>query len=133
MNNIIYLTKKLISSVEVEEIDFDFYKEFKVDRENDDEVGFCKVNEEFGSADGYPININRIIHILEILKRKGSTHVAIDYHCDHIGYMIDGYEILKASDNEIVSEIAKKELEKDSEKELLIKQLEERIEFLKNN
>ena len=130
MHSVIHLTKKLVEDIEIEEIDFDVYKEFNVDRENEDTVAY--VNEEFGNAEGYPISIDHVIGILNSLKDKGATHVEMNYHCDHIGYEFSGYEIKNASPDEIEKEVKRKQEVFEAEKEKLIKDLEERIEKIKN-
>ena len=49
----------------------------------------------------YPINIDKMIADLQSLKEQGSTHVEVDYNCDHIGYEISGYSITTSTKEEI--------------------------------
>ena len=98
MDNV-YVTKILKSDKEFSEIDFDLYKEF--DFNFDDFEDFVEIKMGHGGSDGYPINIDRMIEHLQTIKIKGVTHIELDYHCDHIGYVISGYEIRVSTPEEI--------------------------------
>lgn len=125
----IHVKKRLIESTEISEIDFDLYDEFGVDTEKDDELVLISPPRNHWGAEGYPINIDRVIKHLQDLKDKGATHVEMDYHCDHIGYEIDGYEYLPATDKDVEEHIRKEEEEErariQKKKEELQKQIDE--------
>ena len=93
-----YIKKTHIAEHEFSEIDFDLYDEFGFESGDDDE--FIVIKKGHGAADGYPIKIDRMIEALTTLKNSGATHVELDYHVDHIGYEISGYEIRKATPEE---------------------------------
>ena len=95
-----YVNKELVSYIEVSEIDFDLYGEFGFDY--DTHSSFIEI--PIGGdvyTDAHPINIDRMIKILTRMKSKGATHVEIDYHADHIGYMISGFEITPSKQKDI--------------------------------
>lgn len=54
-------------------------------------MDFTEVESEIEDAytDSYPINIETLEKMLQDAKSKGATHVEIDYHCDHIGYIVE--------------------------------------------
>ena len=52
--------------------------------------------------DSYPIKIDKLLSDLNNLKKKGANYVCIDYHTDHITYVIEGLNIQKSNDEEIV-------------------------------
>ena len=105
-----YIKKRHIGNCSFEDLDLDLHEEF-INNGDDDELEIVRVGR--GRADGFPIDIDRMIYALTGLKEAGATHVEIDYHCDHIGYDISGYNITK--------------LDKEEESRLIIKQQEERI------
>jgi len=97
----IYVTKILKSDKEFAEIDFDFYKEFGFDMDKFED--FIEIKMVNGGSDGYPIKIDRMIELLKAMKENGSTHVELDYHCDHIGYVVSGYEMRPSTQEEIAA------------------------------
>lgn len=123
----VYVTKKLINDVEHSEIDFDLYGEFKFDYDTHSEFVTIPMGKQ-GDADGYPIKIDRMIKTLEKMKAKGATHVEMNYHCDHIGYEISGYEIKLAGSKEI--EIFENERLTQRQKEAKISELYKQIQEL---
>jgi hypothetical protein len=122
-----YVTKTLIENVDFDELDIDLQEEFefKFNYEDDDE--FEVIDKGRGRADGYPVNIDRMIAKLQELKNAGSTHVELDYHCDHIGYEISGYEIRLSTEEEKqeFDEINKQEREKQQKIRDLYNQINE--------
>jgi hypothetical protein len=94
-----YIKKTLIDNKDFSELDFDLQGEFGFDYNEMDELD--EICSGQGDADGYPIKIDRLIEALTELKNSGATHVELDYHCDHIGYEISGYEIRLATEEEV--------------------------------
>ena len=94
-----YITKEVIGDVEHSEIDFLIRDEFGFDYENDQEL----VEIEVGNGDvrNESISIDLMIKTLQELKEKGSTHVALHYHVDHIGYEMTGYKIYRSTEDQI--------------------------------
>jgi predicted secreted Zn-dependent protease len=91
MNDKIYIMKELVGDFEHSDLDFDLSSQFGFNDEiNSDLVVLTRGS---GSADGYSINIDRMIETLNELKSRGATHVELNYHEDHIGYQISGYKI----------------------------------------
>lgn len=99
MEDEMYITKEVIGDVEHSEIDFLIRDEFGFDYENDQEL----VEIEVGNGDvrNESISIDLMIKTLQELKEKGSTHVALHYHVDHIGYEMTGYKIYRSTEDQI--------------------------------
>lgn len=90
------VTKKLIEEIEVSEIDFDLQNEFKKDPSDDDEeIDFVEKGKQATMVDATPINIERLEKLLAGFKEKGATHVEIEYHGDHFGYMFGAFKYSK--------------------------------------
>ena len=96
---VIYITKEVIVNVEHSELDFILHSDFGFDYEtHSDFVELLKGNPDVTNE---PIKIDRLIESLQELKEKGSTHVALNYHTDHIGYEMTGYKIYLATEEQI--------------------------------
>jgi hypothetical protein len=124
----IYVTKEVIDDVEHSEIDFLIREEFGFDYDVHSEfveleVGNPEVNSE-------PINIDLMITTLQELKEKGSTHVALHYHVDHIGYEMTGYKIYPSTEDQIKDYEGK--LKVNQEKEDKLRNLREEMRRIQN-
>jgi hypothetical protein len=121
-----FVKKKLITDYQFSEIDFDLHEEFGFDDNVHD--GFVEIGDgKHGSADAYPIKIDRMLGILQQMKNEGATHVELEYHIDHIGYNVTGWNIQLADKKEI-DEVERKEnahREKMKKKKELLQQLED--------
>ncbi len=95
----VYITKNIIGNESFSELDFVLQDEFEFNYEK--QKDFIVIEKGIGNVDGYPIKINTLIESLQDLKSKGTTHVELDYHCDHIGYDISGFNIIKSTKEEI--------------------------------
>jgi len=95
----IYVTKTLLKDDELSELDFVLQDEFKVNHEEDDD--FNVIEPKSGYANATPVKIDTLIKFLTKWKTKGVTHVEINDHCDHHGYIVSGYEIRKSTPVEI--------------------------------
>ena len=123
-----YITKEVIGDVEHSEIDFLIQEEFGYDYENYQEL----VEIEVGNGDvrNEPISIDLMVKTLQELKEKGSTHVSLDYHCDHIGYEMTGYKIYLSTEEQINTYEEKLKIKR--EKELKLKALREEYNKIAN-
>ena len=121
----IYINKTVVSDHNFSELDFDLQEEFGFNYEEFDDL--VEIQKGHGHADAYPIKIDRMIQALESLKNLGATHVELEYHCDHIGYDITGYEIKLSSNEDIERYVNAKDLEekKRLKKQDLLRQLKE--------
>lgn len=128
MEEIMYITKEVIGDVEHSEIDFLIQEEFGYDYENYQEL----VEIEVGNGDvrNEPISIDLMVKTLQELKEKGSTHVSLDYHCDHIGYEMTGYKIYLSTEEQINTYEEKLKIKR--EKELKLKALREEYNKIAN-
>ena len=99
MNKNMYVTRTLIDDVEHSEVDIDLHDEFGFDYESGE--SFVVIEHGHGDADGYVTSIDRMIKTLQEMKDKGATHVGMNYHCDHIGYEISGYNVRISTQAEI--------------------------------
>ena len=117
MEEIMYITKEVIEDVEHSEIDFLIRDDFGFDYENDQEL----VEIEVGNGDvrNEPISIDTLIESLQELKQKGSTHVALNYHTDHIGYEMTGYKIYLSTEEQINSYEEKLKIKREKELKLM--------------
>ena len=117
MEEIMYITKEVIGDVEHSEIDFLIRDDFGFDYENDQEL----VEIEVGNGDvrNEPISIDTLIESLQELKQKGSTHVALNYHTDHIGYEMTGYKIYLSTEEQISSYEEKLKIKREKELKLM--------------
>jgi hypothetical protein len=117
MEEIMYITKEVIGDVEHSEIDFLIRDDFGFDYENDQEL----VEIEVGNGDvrNEPISIDTLIESLQELKQKGSTHVALNYHTDHIGYEMTGYKIYLSTEEQINSYEEKLKIKREKELKLM--------------
>lgn len=118
------------------EIDLDLYdkmldkdwssSEYGIDTiklDNDDKYGW--------QGESEPIEIDKLISILNDIKTKGSNYVEIVYHHDHIGYYFYGLDIHRSTNKEIINK--KKRFEKENKilREQKIKELETELKKLK--
>jgi predicted butyrate kinase (DUF1464 family) len=117
MEEIMYITKEVIGDVEHSEIDFLIRDDFGFDYENDQVL----VEIEVGNGDvrNEPISIDTLIESLQELKQKGSTHVALNYHTDHIGYEMTGYKIYLSTEEQINSYEEKLKIKREKELKLM--------------
>lgn len=112
-----YITKEVIGDVEHSEIDFLIRDDFGFDYETYDDL----VEIEVGNGDvrNEPINIDTLIETLQELKQKGSTHVALHYHIDHIGYEMTGYKIYLSTEEQINTYEEKLKIKREKELKLM--------------
>ena len=104
----IYVTQIPTLKINIEDVDYELKQEFGVKygetfEDRGDE--FIITNEQAllrsMSHDSEIVNIDTLINSLETLRKKGSTHVAVDWHCDHLSYELYGYKVNLAEDNAI--------------------------------
>lgn len=124
----VYLKREVVYESEISEIDFKLKEEFGFDYEKHED--FLIEGDSNGYADAYPIKIEHIIQELVNMKDAGATHVEIGYHCDHIGYIFEGYRI-KPMDKSEVEEI-KNMKAKNDKKIQEIADLKQRIKELES-
>ena len=123
-----YITREVIGDIEHSEIDFLIRDEFGYDYENDQELVEIEVGN--GDVNNAPISIDTLINSLQELKEKGSTHVSLDYHCDHIGYEMTGYKIYLSTEDQITA--YENKLAINQEKELKLRALREEYNRIEN-
>lgn len=125
----IYVKRKFVYENELSEIDFILRDEFGFDYETHDE--FFIEGDVSPYADAFPVNIDVIIQELSNMKAAGVTHVEIDYHRDHIGYIFEGYQITLMTETEVNHLEQKQESER--RKREKINDLRKQIEILEND
>jgi hypothetical protein len=86
---------------ETEDLNQLLVEQFKGDNvlDDDDDYHYVAIQPDKDGNDrieASPIAIADIEAFLEIIKSKGGTHVAIDFHGDHFTYMIEGYKMERA-------------------------------------
>jgi hypothetical protein len=128
MEENIYITKEVIANVEHSELEFILYSDFGFDYDTHSEfVELLKGNPDVTNE---PIKIDRLIESLQELKEKGSTHVALDYHTDHIGYEMTGYKIYHSTEEQIKTHVDKQKTK--HEKDLKIEALRNEMRRIEN-
>lgn len=132
-----YITQHSVMKIVIDDVDHELKKEFCFKYETDDdfelENDFIITNEaslQYTSNDSEIVNIDTLINSLETLKKKGSTHVAVDWNCDHLSYELYGYRVNLAEDNEIEEYQYQKQIS--SEKRKQISELQNQIYQLRN-
>jgi hypothetical protein len=130
-----YITKEVIENKEHSEIDFLIQDEFGLKWEDEQVL----IELMMGNPDvtNEPINIDLMIKTLQEMKEKGSTHVSLHYHIDHIGYeMTDigyemtGYKIYHSTEEQI--NVYEEKLSKKLKKEKKLKALREEYNKIAN-
>ena len=108
------------------------YEAFKNHIEFDEEVhdDFDIIRIGNGRADAEAISIKHLKEMIDELEKRGSTHVSIDFNCDHDEYELSGYSYLQLSTQEL-EEIEHKKLT-DLEKIEKIRILERQIQDIQN-
>ena len=94
-----YITESNVASINVSELDTDWYNELGIDIENESANTIFKGNR---TADGFPINIDRLIDIFTKHKKNGATHVSIEHDSDHYGYVMDMIKFSESTTEEIL-------------------------------
>jgi len=123
-----YVKRELVYENELSEIDFKLQEEFGFDCKKHDH--FIVEGDSNGYADAYPIKIEEVIQELVNMKNAGATHVEIEYHCDHIGYIFEGYKIKSMTSKEVESVENEKKIEEEKQKK--ITELKRQIQMLEN-
>lgn len=98
------IIRKYTEEIEFSEIDFEMYDKVlgkNWDEKNEIESGIENKN-WYGEA--YAMDIDKMIEVLNGLKKGGANYVEVMYHCDHIGYVFNGVEIRKATKEEIAAD-----------------------------
>jgi hypothetical protein len=124
----IYVTKEVTDDISFSEIDIDLKEEYGFDYEDESEYIEIKVGNP--NVDTEPIKIDILIKALKRLKEDGSTHISLDYHCDHIGYDITGYKIYLSTEEQIKAYEDK--LAINQEKALKLRALREEYKRIEN-
>lgn len=125
---IMCITKEVIGDVEHSDLDFILRSEFGFDYDtNSDFVELLKGNPEVINE---PIKIDTLIESLQQLKEKGSTHVSLGYHCDHIAYEMTGYKIYHSTEEQI--NVHKEKVNARREKNLKLEALAEEMRKIQN-
>lgn len=112
----IYVTRTEKFTASPSELDFINREQFGW--EDYDKQEFVEIMVGNPSTSDEPISIDNLIEILQEAKAAGSTHVAIDYHSDHIGYDISGVELRLSTDEEIEKCEAKRKAEQDKRRQI---------------
>lgn len=123
----IYVTKEVIDDICFEDLDIQLKEDYGFDYEDDTDYVEIKVGNP--EVDNELINIDSLIIVLQDLKSIGTTHVSLDYHCDHHGYNITGYKVYHSTNEQI--EKFESSLKKHLNINSRIKELHEEIDRLK--
>ena len=72
-----------------QEIDAGIIEEYGYSYEDDIEVDI----EQSRGDDVEPLNIDKMLEVIQDLKSKGATHIYIEPNIDHQSYMFRGYKL----------------------------------------
>ena len=130
-----YVLKKYFKEVEIDEIDF--VNQTLLFGESDDyiETEFIRKGEQgnWYWGESIPMEIDAMIETLNELKKQGANFVEVVYHCDHLGYVFNGLEMRKATDEEIAEHLGKQVEVKENAKQEKIAELEKELKRLKGD
>lgn len=113
----ICISQHLIDKIEIDDVNHELRTEFGF-YSADDTNEFIVTNEETSYHESEIVNIDTLINSLETLKKMGSTHVSVDWHCDHLSYELYGYAVNYAEDHEIEDYQNKQKLKADKRKQI---------------
>lgn len=128
-DNLLYLKRTLVYENEISELDYELYDEFGFDSTTHSR-GILIDTDDYDS-NAYPVSIDKLIEELTEMKQQGATHVEIQYHTDHIGYVFEGYTIKAMSDTDIEEHNHQMQVERDKERR--IAELKKQIRILENS
>lgn len=123
-----YITIKTENWLEESELDFTLYDKIlgkKWDKDLADDAWVRTIN--IGRDDvieGYPIEIDSLIQILNKIKKQGNNFISIEHHTDHQGYVFQPKKVYQSTEEEIKSyeeeQIARKKRKEEANK-LIVK------------
>jgi len=128
------IEKNYVAEEEISEIDFYLKDDLGIGDDDDETLTIDNDKGMSWAGASYPINIYRLIGLLDIIKDKHKCeYVEIMYHTDHIGYVLTGLNIAKYDEGSVKykSILKKYKKEHDKYKQERIKELEEEINRLK--
>jgi hypothetical protein len=131
------IIKKLVGFEETEDmfLDYHFYNEDQMEEIFPESPHWVTlgVNERHSyPGANVPMPIDEAIEMLQKMKEKGANYIEIDYHCDHVSYLFSGWEIRKATKEELDKEQSTQDEYRQKIKEKKIKELQDQINELKN-
>ena len=97
----IFITKTVIENVESDEDLHWKLREMFIGEDDNYDKSLNEINLSYGMTDNEPIELDLLLGILTKMKEKGSTHVQLDYHSDHLTYILSGIEIRPSTEDEI--------------------------------
>jgi hypothetical protein len=132
MENKIYYTINTIADDSFSELDFELYEEVFGKIDYDEFWPESIEDRKYRSVDGHPIQIDRLINLLNSFKENGANYVALHHHCDHIGYDLEAYDIHKSTEEEVNTFFQKEQAAKLEIKQKEIDKLQKELDKLKN-
>jgi hypothetical protein len=125
MEDVLYIHQK---NIQENSLECRPYEELGFDYEihgNFEELG------EYPRTDAGLVNIDKLINKLIEMKSNGATHVACDFHCDHVELDLYGVEYRLATPQEIEAFHNANKAKEERKKQLEIEQLEAKLKRLK--
>lgn len=123
-------TEKYITSIFKKEIEtddsiqWDCYKDvLKINDDDDGEIYPTEIEirgKSTWGGENYPIKIDKVVKILQKLKKSGCNYVEIMFHGDHMSYVFNGILIRESTSEEIEKNEMLSEKRKEAEKEIQI-------------
>ena len=127
-----YLTKNYVLEIETDD-SLDWENQYKIlGEEETDATTICNTVGSSWNGQAAAIEIDEARAILNKLKKVGANHVEIMFHEDHGGYVFNGVELRKSTDEEINAYNLKIQTLETAAKTARIALLEEELNKLKN-
>ena len=128
----IYVTNEHILNEELSELDLELYDSFNFDYDHQEfiEIEKRKTN-DWWYINNSSLDIEKLSKLIKKFKKKGVTHIQMEHHGDHHGYIFTGVKIELSTESEILEYNLK--LLKYKNKESEIKKLYQEIEKIKKS
>jgi hypothetical protein len=129
-NRIFYVIQQVVDLHETEDVDFWIQDQLGFNENKHDYTQYISKGKD-PVLSACPINIDDLFKKLLEYKGKGVTHVSIEYHPDHITYILEALKMKPATEQEI-EEYRQQAVGYQKEVvESKIKELEEKLDTLK--
>lgn len=100
------ISERLIDMETPEDLVWQLRDEFAakvgIDPNDYDDVQIIEIRKgyDYENADGDALQLSILEDFVKQAKEKGATHVRLEYHCDHITYILEAYKLTLAPEEE---------------------------------
>ena len=125
MEDVLYINQR-----NIQEISLDCRPYEELGYHYDTHEDFIVLGERLDTDAGL-VNIEQLINNLTEMRSNGATHVACDFHCDHVELDLYSVEYRLATPEEIKAYTTKIEIKEEAKKQREIELLEAKLKTLK--